>query len=98
MQSVSVDAECVRVSRHRAPLQVGFGIRNTQGGNRFYARHGAHASLMGQMVKDAQSAVDVLLCRSTLRHTPQCYDAQGTQPSSIPYVVGEILVYSFQHS
>ena len=73
--------------RQHNALQVGFGIRNTQGGNRFYARHGAHASLLGQMVKDARSAVDVLLCRSTLRHSPRCYDAQGQQPSKIPYVV-----------
>ena len=28
--------------------QVGFGIRVTQGGNKFYARHGGHASLLGQ--------------------------------------------------
>lgn len=28
--------------------QVGFGIRVTQGGNKFYARHGGNASLLGQ--------------------------------------------------
>ena len=34
------------------------------GGNKFYARHGGSASLLGQMVKDVQAAVDFMLCRS----------------------------------
>ena len=66
--------------------QVGFGIRNTQGGNRFYARHGGNASLLGQMGKDTRAAVDWLLCRSTACSSARCLDSQGGQPDIVPYV------------
>lgn len=48
--------------------QVGFGIRNTQGGARFYARHCGDRSLLGRMVQDAKAAIDFLYCRSDQRH------------------------------
>jgi len=44
--------------------QIGFGLRNTQGGNRFYRRHGDTSSILGHMVKDTRAAVDFLYCRS----------------------------------
>ena len=37
--------------------QIGMGLRNSDGGNRFYARHGGSASLLGQMVKDTRALV-----------------------------------------
>ena len=71
--------------------QVGFGIRNTQGGNRFYARHGADGSLLGQMVKDVHAAVDFMTCRSALRNNASICSAHGyatsnTAIGSIPYI------------
>jgi hypothetical protein len=56
---------------------VGFGIRVTQGGNKFYARHGGNASLLGQMVKDTRAAVDFMLCRSALRHNASLCSQHG---------------------
>eukprot|EP00040_Diaphanoeca_grandis_P027832 m.159300 g.159300 ORF g.159300 m.159300 type:complete len:763 (+) comp31130_c0_seq2:1-2289(+) len=71
--------------------QVGFGIRNTQGGNRFYARHGGNASLFGHMVKDAKAAIDFLVCRSTQRtNAPMCsqhgYATSNAGIDRIPYI------------
>ena len=71
--------------------QVGFGIRNTQGGNRFYARHGADGSLLGQMVKDLRAAVDFMTCRSALRANATMCSAHGYATSNaaidaIPYI------------
>eukprot|EP00947_MAST-08B_sp_MAST-8B-sp1_P005841 g5841.t1 len=79
--------------------QAGFGIRNSAGGNRFYARHGDRASLLGQMVKDVRAAVDFLLCRtskssstssssssSSRQWSSQCADRQGGEPAAIPPV------------
>ncbi len=72
--------------------QVGFGIRVTQGGNKFYARHGGRASLLGQMVKDVHAAVDFMLCRSpALRHNlTMCsqhgYSVDNSPINRIPYI------------
>lgn len=71
--------------------QVGFGIRNTQGGNRFYARHGGNSSLLGAMVKDVRAAVDFLLCRSALRNNATVCSQHGYSTSNagidrIPYI------------
>ena len=64
--------------------QVGFGIRVTQGGPRFYARHGGKASLLGQMVKDVRAAVDFMTCRSTLRHNATLCSQHGYSVSNAP--------------
>jgi pimeloyl-ACP methyl ester carboxylesterase len=72
--------------------QVGFGIRVTQGGNKFYARHGGSASLLGQMVKDVRAAVDFMLCRSpALRHddvlcSQHGYSVDNSPIDRIPYI------------
>ena len=71
--------------------QVGFGIRNTQGGNRFYSRHGGDGSLLGQMVKDVRAAVDFMTCRSLLRENATLCSAHGYATSNaaigtIPYI------------
>jgi hypothetical protein len=66
--------------------QVGFGIRNTQGGNRFYARHGADGSLLGQMVKDVRAAVDFLTCRTALRNNDTACSAHGHVVPVVPVV------------
>ena len=72
--------------------QVGFGIRVTQGGNKFYARHGGKASLLGQMVKDVNAAVDFMRCRSPeLRHnltlcSQHGYSVDNGGIDRIPYI------------
>ena len=63
---------------------VGFGIRVTQGGNKFYSRHGGKASLLGQMVKDVHAAVDFMVCRSKLRNNPEKCSQHGYSVSNAP--------------
>ena len=62
--------------------QVGFATRIREGGTAFYARHGAHASLFGHMVRDVRAAVDVVQCLGTeaQRQSPGC--GTGEQPGS----------------
>ena len=66
-------------------------MRAHQGGNKFYARHGGNASLLGQMVKDTLAAIDFMICRSTLRHNASLCSQHGYSVSNagidkIPYI------------
>ena len=78
---------------------VGFGMRNTQGGARFYARHGDSASLLGKMVADVRSAVDYASClapgardNQTLcgQHGYNPPDTAGT--SKVPYARADAII------
>ena len=61
---------------------AGFGLRNFQGGARFYERYGGSASLLGTHIEDVRAAVDFLFCRSVAgRADPRC--ATGAYPGTM---------------
>ena len=69
---------------------TGFGLRNFQGGARFYERHGGRASLLGDHVRNARAAVDLLYCRTAAgRRDARC--ATGAVPGTPEADVNEKL-------
>ena len=81
--------------------QIGFGTRVRQGGQKFYDRHGSHASLFGHMIQDVFHAVDFLTCRKAANRNSQiCRDgeiATSTYPFTLDQIpnVGSITVAGY---
>jgi pimeloyl-ACP methyl ester carboxylesterase len=72
--------------------QVGFGLRQAQGGRRFYARRHWRGSLLGTMIEEARAAVAFLACRSngTRSHERRCRE-QGVPTRTYPHLLDESL-------
>ena len=66
--------------------QVGMATRVNEGGTNFYARSGKTSSLFGQMVSDAISAVDVLMCMTAEGRKDRTLCGTGSDYTG-PYIV-----------